>query len=95
MTKNLNNEDVELQSECCGGDCNLCGDTAGTMHYQCATCGAACDGVMKKTAITYSTWTVVQDPLRTLDCPYCGKVIFLTTPSLGERLKAWAKQICK
>ena len=42
---------------------------------------------------TGTTWTLAKDPLRWLECPHCGNTIILSTPSLIERLKKWAKNL--
>ena len=42
-----------------------------------------------------STWTAVDDPLYHIQCPHCKSDIFMSTPSLMEKLKRWAKKLIK
>lgn len=39
----------------------------------------------------YAIW--MEEPIKTLDCPHCGRTIIIGTPTLFERLKKWAKEI--
>ena len=38
-------------------------------------------------------WTQVKDPLHWLDCPHCGKTIFISTPNFIGKLVKWAKNL--
>lgn len=42
--------------------------------------------------IATATWTAIPDPLYYVDCPHCGNVIFMSKPSVIEKLKSWAKK---
>lgn len=51
---------------------------------------------MKKKLITYtSAWTYIPNPLYFVKCPHCKAEIFMSSPSLIERLKRWARKIIK
>lgn len=42
-----------------------------------------------------ATWTAVSDPLYYVECPHCKNTIFMSSPSLLERMKKWAKALVK
>ena len=46
---------------------------------------------VKKGKTYHATWEMRKDPLYVTDCPRCKAVIIMSTPSLVERLKRWAK----
>jgi len=50
-----------------------------------------------KKQMKYKTalWTATKDPLYWVDCPHCGKTIFMGKPSFIERLIKWAKNLKK
>ena len=49
----------------------------------------------KKKKVYTATWTRAENPLFWVTCPHCGETIFMSTPSVMERLEKWVKNFNK
>lgn len=40
-----------------------------------------------------ATWTRVNDPMYYVECPHCQATIWMSSPSIIQRMKDWAKRL--
>jgi len=48
-----------------------------------------------KEKTTYHAWTRVEDPMYWIKCPHCKTTILMSSPTVVEKLKTWARQFVK